>query len=134
MPSETPPSRVKNAWRMFCKVKREPAWIMLAGMTAWPSRVKSGQRPELGIGNRQRLEQIAHLIRRRQTRECRVDIGRLLRCRIGFQPHRALFDAEAAEEFALTDRTMRDSALALGPTHDGGEIDLRGQIGFAGIF
>src|SRR5438270_11125922 len=107
MPSDTPPSRPKNAWRMFCSTEREAAWIMLAGMTAWPSRVKSGQRRELGMGNRQHLEQLAHLIWRCQTGERCIDVSGLLRCGIGFQPRGALFDAEAVQEFALADGAMR---------------------------
>src|SRR4051794_7933541 len=109
MPVDTPPSRVKNAWRTLANAARAEDWIIghsgaraegafvrvcdalerepgienhesarvarivvmdsgltasrRPGMTVATLAVKSGQRPELRMRQRQHLEQLAHLLR-----------------------------------------------------------------------
>jgi hypothetical protein len=134
MPFDTPPSRVKKAWRMFGEGEGG-AWIIgsfrsprsrreaaspesmttnaqsapavvhgfrhslrSAGMTGRTRTCQTRAATEPRIGDRQHLEQFAHLIRRGQARQRPHDVGRLLRRGVRLQPRGALRDAEPAQE------------------------------------
>src|SRR5437660_864536 len=132
MPSDTPPARVKKAWRML-GAEREDASIIVAGMTSSSLPVKSWQDPELRIGDRQHFERLAHLVRRREARERRLDVRDLLRYCVLLQARGALNNAKPAQEFALRDRPMCRRAVSPRPHNELAEVHLRCEVGFAWI-
>ena len=133
-PSDTPPSRVKNAWRMLGNAERDGAWIMRAGMAGEALRVKSRQRPELRIGDRQHLEQLAHLVRRGQTRRARRRCRRLAAAsRWPSVARRAVRSRGGAGIRPAGSARARARPARCAQVATAGEIDLRGQIGLARI-
>lgn len=86
----------------------------------------------VGRDQRQHLEQGSHLVRSGQTILRHRDLGRArrLRCR---KRRGAGGEAEPFEPFALPGRASHFQSGCAPFTRQGGEIDMRGQIAFAGI-
>src|SRR3954452_17742847 len=105
MLSDTPPSRVKKAWRMRGSVFSSGASISMKEFAYASSAYarKSGQRPQARRSNRQDLEQRAHGGRSvvREAPQRGLDFCCLRGRRPGLQCPRARLDAESVEEIAL---------------------------------
>ena len=94
---------------------------------------KSGRCGQGRHGDRQRLEQSAHLLQVEQALGGRVEVRRLRRRGAAGERGGAQLDAQALEQRVLGDGTVhRGPGLAGGPRQRA-EIDMGGQIGGTGI-
>ena len=109
-----------------------PVSVSEDASTIMASGSNPGSGAELGRGDGDGLEQVAHAARafRHQPREGDFDVGGLAR-RARFERRGALFDAEPQEQLALPDRPMDARAHALGALRQRFEIDMGGQVGVA---
>ena len=94
-------------------------------------RLQRGERRQLRAADADRLEAATHAAGGRQAGDIDLDLRRLRR--VGrHQPRGALDDAEAPQELALRDRAVAGKAARPHRRREGGEIHLRGEVGFAG--
>src|SRR5216684_676342 len=116
MPSDTPPVRVKKAWRMPGNADSERA----CSMSGCSRLLKARHGLEIRMGDGDGLEQLAHAgaVFAEQPLTGAVDFGGLLRRCVSLQRGGALVDAEIAQQPRLIDRTMNARAHALGGERD----------------
>ena len=140
MPDDTPPARVKNAWRMPGTLDSNsdssvmqppparppraggsslsPGSVLMSGCDT-PSTLNSApMAPRPGAG---------------QSLQGRLDIRRHLRARLAHQRRRARLDAEAPQEIALLHRPVQPRAGIFRAERKRLEIDMRGQVGLSRI-
>src|SRR5688572_23838097 len=145
MPPETPPWRVKKAWRIPGSDCSDAACSMassgtIAAEKGWTRGghgrllLEAGQFAELRVCHRDRFEQLAHAgaLLAGQARERAVDLGVLGERRAFLERLGAGLDAEPAQERGLVDRAVHIGAQGLRGMPQRLEIDVRGEINGAG--
>src|SRR5262245_12683548 len=102
--------------------------LSMAGLTGSTLPVKSRQRTQARIGERDCFEQFAHAVRSAvdQPNERLVHLLALRTDRARPQHARPLLDAEPPQEFALRERAEHGCALAGGGAAERAEVDMGG--------
>src|SRR5215210_4301084 len=136
MPSDTPPARVKKAWRMPGRADSERACSMAksAFRSLKGCSLEAWHGFEIRVGDGDGLEQLAHAgaAFAEQPLTGGIDLGGLLRRSVSLQRRGALVDAEIAQQPRLIDRTVNARAHAFGGKGDGFEVDMGREIDLAG--
>ena len=134
MPPDTPPSRVKKAWRRpgMADSNDEPK-VMGLGSGRRRLVAQARDRGQMRLGDRQHLEHRAHAAAAGvgQPLQRAGNVGGHLRRGLRHQRDRAGLDAEPLEEFALRHRAVDARAEILGGAHQRLEIDMGGDVGLA---
>src|SRR5581483_5208755 len=149
MPCETPPSRVKKPWRTPSSASSSP-WVRtggrmrsaltatLAGRSIDSFSFAARMFTEYGQGkarlrDRHRLEKIAHRFEPGEPSR-RLGDGRR-RCLVlaAGEPLRPLDQTQPAEELALRQQRSGPGAGGLRRAAERPEVDMRRQVGFAGM-
>src|SRR6266699_100557 len=101
MPSDTPPARVKKAWRMPGSVDSERA----CSMADVSRSLKARHGCEIRMGDGDGFEQLAHAgaAFAEQPLAGGIDVAGLLRRSVSLQRRGALVDAEIAQQTRLID-------------------------------
>ncbi len=140
MPPETPPSRVKKAWRRPGMAESSgdssdhgaaASASGFASVSSWNPATSSRWGSEIA----EHLEHRSHAAAAaadQALQRARNVLGNLVG---GFrhQGHRAGLDAEPLEEIALRHRAVHPRAEILGGAHQRLEIDMRGDVGLTRI-
>ena len=130
MPSLTPPSRVKKAWRIAASPAARALSVIIAAPSAWS--LEAGGRRQARRDQRQRLEQGAHLARIDQARE--TALASASRCagrRRAAQRRQPRLGAERGEKSALRHRAVHRGAGGRAASAKRSEIDMGAEIGAA---
>src|SRR5262245_1804786 len=137
-PLDTPPARVKKAWRTSGRAERETDWSTAWSVIFVHPRVstspastvsESWQRAELRIREADRLEQAAHAgaLHAGEAGVRGIDVARLVGGRLA-QGGGAGLDAEVAKQHGLVDGPMHLSPHAFGGERQRLKVDVSGKV------
>src|SRR5579859_2070163 len=142
MPSETPPSRVKKAWRIPGALESRSDVSMAVRISSGRAALggervldKACERFDRRMRNAEHLEQRAHAAApgADQAAQRGGDVGGDLGRGLADQRCGAGLDAEPLQELTLLDRTVHAGVDVLGAARQRFEVDMSGEIGLARI-
>ena len=135
MPPDTPPSRVKKAWRRpgMAESSGDSEHHEGSAFVLRPVLIEARQQVRLGSETAEYLEHRSHAAAPAADQpfhRARNVLGNLC-AGLRHQGRRAGFDAEPFEEIALRDRAVRRAHRIFGRARQRLEIDMRGHVGLA---